>query len=55
MVYFSSGVLRGGLRVQTAPRNSKVLTELSRIPSSVENTQSNMYTGFTHLQIERNP
>jgi hypothetical protein len=35
------------------PRNSKVLTKLSRIPSSVENTS--ITTGFTHLQIEQNP
>jgi hypothetical protein len=38
-------------------RNSEVLTKLSRIPSSVEKHlyQPNKNTGFTHLQIERNP
>jgi hypothetical protein len=39
------------------PRNSEVLTKLSRIPSSVENNplQPNNNTRFTHLQTERNP
>jgi len=35
----TSGVQKGGVwSVQTPPRNSEVLTKLSRIPSSVENT-----------------
>jgi hypothetical protein len=44
----------GGLNL---PPNSEVLTKLSRIPSSVENTSVTTSTnmGSTHLQIERNP
>ena len=37
-MFQSSGVPRGVWVVQTPPRNSEVLTKLSRIPSSVENT-----------------
>jgi hypothetical protein len=33
-----SGVPRGGLGTFKPPRNSEILTKLSRIPSSVENT-----------------
>jgi hypothetical protein len=38
------------------PRNSEVLTKLSRIPSSVENTSAvtKKNTGFTHLRNDRN-
>jgi hypothetical protein len=56
-----SGVPREGLGVQTPPpslpRNSEVLTKLTRISCSVENNpyQPNKNTGFTHLQIGRNP
>jgi hypothetical protein len=37
-----SGELRGGWGVQP-PRNSEVLTKLSRIPSSVENTSVTLF------------
>jgi hypothetical protein len=47
----------GGFNSAPPPRNSEVLTKLSRIPSSMENTsiQPNQNMGFTHLQIEWNP
>jgi hypothetical protein len=37
-VTLSSGVPRGGLRGSNPLRNSEVLTKLSRIPSSLQNT-----------------
>jgi hypothetical protein len=45
------------VRGQNVPPNSEVLTKLSWIPSSMENKSvtTNKSTGFTHLQIERNP
>jgi hypothetical protein len=47
----------GGFWGFPPPRNSKVLTKLSRIPSSVKihPYQPNQNMGFTHLQIGWNP
>jgi hypothetical protein len=57
-----SGVPRGGLGGSTPPpRNSKFLTKLRRIPSSVENKSvttldiPKFWQSRTGLQIERNP
>jgi hypothetical protein len=57
----NSGVPKGGLGDSNLPRNSEVLTKLSRIPSSVEKTSGTtldipkFWQSRTGLQIERNP
>jgi hypothetical protein len=59
VIYLEGGnrVPRGVWGGSNPLRNSEVVTKLSRIPSSVENTfeKPNKNTGFTHLQIGRNP
>jgi hypothetical protein len=51
----------GGVGGSNPPRNSEVLTKLSRIPSSVENTSvttldiPKVWQSRTGLQIEQNP